>query len=360
MAFFDTNQQRAALLILLLAAGVLIALFPYASGLIGAPVLYVIFAPLHRVLARRLRPSLSGVLVILMAFLLIVLPGTWLIGMLVGRAQGVAQGIVTSPLLDRLQTLRVAQFDVGEQVATIGRELVSWLGGNALGFIGTATRFTLNLLFSFFGLYYLLLNPDGAWRSVLPYIPFSRQNAEALRDRFVAVTTGTVIGTGLTALIQGLLVGLAFWMAGLGNAPFWGVVTAVFGILPVVGSALIWGPGAISLALAGQTGWAVVVVLVGVLLVANVDYVIRPVVYRRYAQVHPLITLVGAVAGISYFGLLGLLIGPLALSYFFELIRMYRQEYLTHASWPGFTGEQPVPVPASAFPPPGSAPPEAG
>jgi predicted PurR-regulated permease PerM len=66
----------------------------------------------------------------------------------------------------------------------------------------------------------------------------------------------------------------------------------------------------------------------GAVVVANVDNIIRPIVFRRYAQIHPLVTLVGAFAGIRYFGLLGLLVGPLALSYFFELIRMYREEYL--------------------------------
>jgi len=66
----------------------------------------------------------------------------------------------------------------------------------------------------------------------------------------------------------------------------------------------------------------------GAIVVGNVDYVIRPMVFRRWANIHPLVTLIGALAGVPYFGILGLLIGPLALSYFFELIRMYREEYL--------------------------------
>jgi predicted PurR-regulated permease PerM len=66
----------------------------------------------------------------------------------------------------------------------------------------------------------------------------------------------------------------------------------------------------------------------GAVVVGNVDNVIRPVVFRRWAQIHPFITIIGAFAGIRYFGLLGLLIGPLAISYFFELIRMYKEEYL--------------------------------
>jgi predicted PurR-regulated permease PerM len=66
----------------------------------------------------------------------------------------------------------------------------------------------------------------------------------------------------------------------------------------------------------------------GILVVGNVDNIIRPAVFRRWAKIHPFITIIGAFAGINYFGLLGLIIGPLAISYFFELIRMYREEYL--------------------------------
>src|SRR5688500_19391587 len=82
MALFDTKKERAALVLGLLAVGLAVAMGPYVSGLLGAPVLYVIFAPLHRFLSRKLPRSLAAGLVILIAFLLIVLPGAWLIGML--------------------------------------------------------------------------------------------------------------------------------------------------------------------------------------------------------------------------------------------------------------------------------------
>jgi predicted PurR-regulated permease PerM len=96
----------------------------------------------------------------------------------------------------------------------------------------------------------------------------------------------------------------------------------------VVGSGLVFGPAALALALSGRWGWALAMALWGLLIVGNVDYVVRPMIFRRWANIHPLITLIGALAGVPFFGLLGLLIGPLALSYFFELIRMYREEYL--------------------------------
>lgn len=328
MALFDTKKERAALILVVLGVGLAFALFPYVSGLLGAPVLLVLFGPLHRWLSRRMPPSLAAGLVILIVFLIIVLPGVWLIGMLVGQAQGVAASLVDSPLLARIQNLRIGQFEVGPQLASIGKDLITWLGGSALGFIGTATRFTLNLIFSFFGLYYLLLNPDRVWRAVAPYIPFSRENVQILRERFVSLTYATVVGTGLVAVVQGTIVGLGFLLTGLNDPVFWGVVTMVFGILPLVGAGLIWAPAAASLFLNGHPGSGVLLIALGLVVVANVENVIRPYVFKRYSEVHPMITLVGAVLGVSYFGLIGLLIGPLALSYFFELIRMYREEYL--------------------------------
>lgn len=328
MALFDTKKERAALVLGLLALGLAIALAPYVSGLLGAPVLYVLFASFHRWLTKRMPRSLAAGIVILTAFLLIVLPGIWLIGMLVGQAQGVAASLVNSPLLARISTLRVGQFEVGPQLASIGKEVITWLGGSALGFIGTATRFTLNLLFTFFGLYYLLINPDGAWRAIEPYIPFSREHVQILRERFVSLTAATVVGTGLVAVLQGTLVGIGFLITGIGEPVFWGVVTMVFGILPVVGAGMVWVPAAISLFLNGHPGSGLFLVILGLVVVANVENIVRPYVFARYSQVHPMITLVGAVLGVSYFGLIGLLIGPLALSYFFELIRMYKEEYL--------------------------------
>ena len=107
-------------------------------------------------------------------------------------------------------------------------------------------------------------------------------------------------------------------------------MTFVLSILPVVGSGMVWGPGAASLAMEGRWGAAIGLAIWGVVAVGNVDSVIRPFVYRRWARIHPFVTIIGAFAGLRYFGLLGLLIGPLAISYFFELIRMYRAEYLEH------------------------------
>jgi len=328
MAFLDTNHQRAALVVLLLGFALAAALAPYVTGLIGIPVLYVIFAPAQRWLGARVQPALAATLVVLLGVFLVVVPGVSFAGLIVNEAQQIAGGVIQSPILGRLAQLRIGRTELGPELANLGRGIVGWLGTGAFSLVGTATRLSLNLLIAFFGLYYLLLRPRETWTAVRPYIPFSTANADKLQRRFHDVTISTLIGTGLTAVVQGALVAVGFALVGLPNAIFWGVVTVVVAILPVVGSGLVWGPGVLALVLDGRYGAAVGLALWGVLAVGGVDYVIRPMVFRRWAQVHPIVTLVGALAGVPYFGILGLLIGPLALSYFFELIRMYREEYL--------------------------------
>jgi len=290
--------------------------------------LYAVFAPLHVWLGMRVRPQLAASLVVAVALFLIVVPGVSFAGLIVAQAQEIAAGVMRNPLLGRLRELRLGGIDLGPRLADLGANVVAWVGSSAFGLVGTATRLALNLTISLFGLFYLLLQPDATWEAVRPYIPFSAKNTEKLRQRFRDVTTATIIGTGLTAAIQGSLVGLGFWLTGLPNAVFWGVVTMVFAILPVVGSGLVWAPGALALMLGHHALAGMLLALGGIGVVGNVDYVIRPRVFRRWANIHPLVTLIGALAGVPYFGILGLLIGPLALSYFFELIKMYGEEYL--------------------------------
>jgi predicted PurR-regulated permease PerM len=328
MPFLDTNHQRAAVLILLLMAALAFALAPYATGLMGIPVLYVVFTPLHAWLQPRVGARKSAALVVILGLFLIFVPGVAFAGVVVNEARQIAAGVIRSPLLDRLAELRIGDFAVGPRLAELGERVVQWLGSSAFNLVGQATRLALNLTIAFFGLFYLLLHPGDAWAGVRPYIPFSPKNADKLRQRFEDVTISTLVGTGLTAFTQGLLLGVGFWVTGLPNPVFWGVVTAVFAILPVVGSGLVWIPAAIALVLDGRYGWAVGLAGWGAVVVGGVDNVIRPLVFRRWASIHPLVTLVGAFAGVRYFGILGLLIGPLAVSYFFELIRMYREEYL--------------------------------
>lgn len=328
MAFLQTQRQRAAAMVAALGIAIAIALTPFASGLLGIAVLYVICAPAHRRLSRRIPPRLSALIVLTVALLLVMLPLAVVVGIVVSEAPATIHALQESAVLTRLETLRIGGVDVGAQMAATGGTVVGWVSAQALGFFGSAMRGTLSLVIAFFGLYYLLLYPGAVWASVRDFLPFSDQTADHLRDRFHSVTEATLVGTAFTALVQGTLVGVGFWATGLPSASFWGVITALVSVLPMLGSALVWVPGVVVLAMGERWGAAVLLAGIG-FFAANVDNIIRLVVFKKVSNIHPMATLIGAFAGLKYFGLLGVLLGPLAIAYFFEMLKMYRQEYVT-------------------------------
>jgi len=348
MALFDTRRQRAALLILVLGVGLAAAVAPYASGILGAPVVVVLFGPLNRWLRRYMPAAPAAGIVIAVTLLVIVIPGALVASLIVSEAPGIASGLTEGPLLDRLEGLRLGPYSLGQELRELGDQLVRWVASGALGFIGTATRTVLNLTITLFGAYFLLVRTDEVWRAARPFIPFSDENVVRLQTRFRDVTNSTVIGVLLVAVIQGALLGLMFVILRIPNALFWAVVTAVISILPVVGSGLIWVPACAWLLVEGRVGAAVVLGIWGLVVVGGADNLIRPVVYRRWANIHPFVTLLGAFAGIRWFGLLGILIGPLALSYFFALLDMYSQDYMDATErFRRRTMEMPVVVPGA-------------
>jgi predicted PurR-regulated permease PerM len=327
MTALTSRRFRAQLLIIVLGAALAIALAPYISGLLGAAILYVVCAPAYRRAWARRAPRLAAALVVVVAAVLVLLPGVWLVDTIITEAPATLQQLQHSALLAWVAHVRIDNIDVGAQIAGAGGSFLSWLSGQAIGLFGSATQGALNLVIAFFALYYLLLSAPAIWERVAPILPFSRESTEILRERFHQVTEAMLLGTALTAVVQGAIIGAGFWLVGLPGAVFWGVVTAIASILPVLGSALVWLPGVLVLVVGHRYGAALALVVIGAGLASNIDNVIRPIIYRRVSNIHPLTTLVGAFAGVSLFGLVGLLLGPLAISYFFELVRIYEQEY---------------------------------
>ena len=264
---------------LALGAALLWSVWDYATGIIGIPVLAVLFSPVYTWLVkRRIPPGAAALGVSLLGVVLLVVPGMLIAGLLIGEAQQIAQTVLKSPILEQFSTLQIRGIPIGPRIAEAGGRIVAAIGSSAFGLVGTATRLTLNLTISFFGLYYVLKHPGDVWLDARPYIPFSKANTEKLGKRFKDVTVSTVIGTGAVAAIQGLLLGLAFGVAGLPNGLFWAVVTMAFAILPVVGSGMIWGPAAIVLYMQGRPVPAILLVIWGVLVIGSVDNFIRPLI----------------------------------------------------------------------------------
>src|SRR3989475_13033926 len=131
MPLIDTNHQRAALLVLLLGIGLVIALAPYATGLIGIPVLYAVFAPVHVWLSLRVRPKIAASLVVVLALFLIVVPGVSFAGLVVNQAQQITGSVARNPTLGRAGQLELGGADLGPRVDDLGAKLVGGLGSHA-------------------------------------------------------------------------------------------------------------------------------------------------------------------------------------------------------------------------------------
>ena len=322
-----TRSRRARIVIVVLVAGVAWASLPFLGGLLSAVVLAVLLAPAQRRLAPRVGPRRSALVLTLASILLLVAPLALLLAASVQEAPRLLQRVLASAAFARLSELRVGPLDVGAQVADAGRDLVTWGSTRLVSAAAGVAHTVLNLLLAVVGLYYLLPNGAALWRRVRAFIPFSDTGVDHLAERFSSITEAALLGILATAVSQGLTVGLGFWIVGLPNPVLWGAVTGLVSVLPILGSAIVWVPAVAVLLLSGRPGAALALGLIGAVIVSNIDNVVRPVVYRRVSGVHPMASLLGAFAGVEMFGIIGLVLGPLAIAYCLELIRLYQMEY---------------------------------
>ena len=314
----STVGARAMTIALAAAVGVL--LFPFASGIMGAGILYVIAEPLLRKLERVRARRVAALSAVLILFVLLVMPGLALLTQLLAQGPAAIHTIQQSRAFQQLMLLRVGSLDVGGQLQEASADMVRWGSRQTLAVLGGLVSATVNLVIALFGCYYLLMSGGRWWESCKRILPFEPATSEALRIRFHRATEAMLLGVVLAGATQGTLVGIAFAVAGLDQPLFWGGVTAACSVLPMFGSALVWLPASLVLLAQERTFAAVAMMTFGVLIVSNIDNALRLVVYRRVSHIHPMITLVGAFAGVQMFGLAGLLIGPLVLSYAIELL----------------------------------------
>jgi predicted PurR-regulated permease PerM len=327
MNAFDSRRERAQILLAALGIAILFAVLPLLAGLLGSLVLFVAAAPVHRRLAARSSPRISAIVIVAATAVLIFLPAAWLLTVAVDRAPDAVGQLRNSTGWERLSAIRLGRVDIGTRLADAGGSIITWVSTQALRVIGGAMRGTINAVVALFGLYFLLTAKPDAWRRLAAYVPFSAQGADLLARRFREVTEATLLGTALTAVLQGTVVALGFAITGLSDPWFWGAITAFASVLPVLGSALVWLPGVVTLVIEGRYGAAVGLFAIGALIASNIDNVMRPVVNRRVSNLHPMTTLVGAFAGVGILGFPGILLGPLGITYFFELLALYREEY---------------------------------
>ena len=320
---YDQRHTGLRRVLVVFGAAILFAVVPFLSGLLGALMLFVIMRRPQAWLARRMPARVAALLISVMTLLVLLIPGAWLLSTIVTEGAAALRSLEIGDALPRVIQTPIGSVDVGAAMTTLASTILAWISGRAVALFGGATLSILNILIALLGLYYLLVEGSRIWPRVARLAPGRDGTADLLATRFVSVTEALLLGTGLTAVLQGTVVGLAFGAVQLHPAVLWGFVTACASVLPLLGSALVWLPGVAVLLINHRTGAAIVLFLVGAVVASNIDNVARLFVFRRVSGIHPMLTLVGAFAGVRVFGPIGAFLGPLVLSYFVELIRIY-------------------------------------
>ncbi|AOY57763.1 conserved uncharacterized protein [Desulfococcus multivorans] len=211
----------------------------------------------------------------------------------------------------------------GELASRISVFLVNSLSAGAVG--------TVNFIFMFFVFlyisYFFLVDGKVLLDRMLLYLPLEDRDEQRLLDRFTSVTRATLKGTALIGVLQGGLAGVAFAVAGIEAAVFWGTVMAALSIIPALGSALIWVPAAIILAAGGSYLKAIGLILFCGLIVGSLDNVLRPRLVGKDTQMHDLMIFFGTLGGIALFGLIGFIIGPIIAALFVTIWDIYGEVF---------------------------------
>ncbi|MCF7936041.1 MAG: AI-2E family transporter [Synergistales bacterium] len=333
------------ILFLLVFAAFLLLIRPFLVAVGLAVVLSALFHPVYRktltILKGRRAPA-SG-LVLLLAVLVIGLPLLGMLALVTGQAVrlseflvpwiseqmaasgGLPQGLPEwVPFASQLKPFEERIVDnIIAFVSASGNYIVQNLSAAMQGTAGFVLNVFITLYATFF---FLIFGPDLLER-ILRYLPLTPEDRNHILDKGLSVTKVILKSILIIGLLQGVLVGAAFWIAGIRGAAFWGAVTLILSAIPGLGAPLVWGPGALYLLLSHRYLAAVAMVLWGGLVVSTVDNILRPRIVGRETQVPDLVVLLSTLGGIAVFGPVGIIFGPVLAGLFLTVLDMYAKAF---------------------------------
>ncbi len=315
---------------------------PFLTIFLVSMVLAIIAQPIHTQCLKitKGRSSLAALLAVCMVLLLIVFPGIIMIVLLANESaqvvtwvnKGVESGLFTDQSVEKLTLLQQKYLpDVEINPIEIGKSLsgaAAWLSKKLFAVSAAAVSALGSTLWKFilmlFALFYCLRDGRDALKWVMHLSPLKQSLENEIIDCFKEVSRSAFFGTFLTALAQGFLGGIGLFFAGLPPLT-WGLFMAFFSMIPVVGTALVWVPATILLYATGKVGAAIFLAIWCIVVVGMSDNVLRPLLMRGKNELHPLLIFFSLLGGLSAFGLLGILLGPLAIVLLIALLRAYEE-----------------------------------
>jgi len=333
----------------LVAYGMVLVLQPFAGSMAWAIFLAFMLYPSHRWLTRKLRGKSgvsAGLITGLTPFALLT-PLTFLALQFVDQARALVHYVRGSDFkLDGSILMQLEQYPVIGPLARLAREelavsaadIQEWLGratetalrsvasigsGVVLGALGTLVGF----FFMLFLLFFFLRDGTRMFDRLQRLIPVPEEHREQLFDHLASVTRGVFYGIGLTAIFQGVLVGIGFMIAGMPSPVVFGVLAGILALLPAGGAAIVWIPAVLYLAAIGHWGMFIFLLVWGVI-TSTSDNFLRPILVSRYAPVSAFMVFVGVVGGIGAFGAIGIVVGPVFLALVAAIIEYFDEKVI--------------------------------
>jgi len=323
------RQVFVLLLILFLTVLIVRETLPYLSGVLGAVTLYVILKGwMKKLMNRGWKPALAASLLMTGSFVGILIPVTLIAFMLtskIGKAVANSERVLRA-LKDQLDTLEDnIGYNLSETIDTSA--ITNWVSLNLQNLAGGTFNAFIAIGIMYFMLYYMLTNRESLRESMITYIPLGKDNLRIIGEESNQLVKSNALGIPLVAIVQGIIALIGFLIFGVPDPFFWFVITAIGSMIPFIGTAIGILPACILLFAQGSDFQAIALLIYGFVVVGSTDNIIRLYVLERLASVHPLITLFGVIVGVPLFGFIGLIFGPLLVSLFLLILKIYKKEY---------------------------------
>lgn len=328
------NQPRAFLLVAVAvtAALSLVVLLPLVEFVIAAVLLAYVLRPLKLRLEPHFGTKVACYLPIWLTVIVIVVPLT-VVSFVVAQdiielARAVEEAQIDVTAVEELVFEYTGQeVDVPATISSVAESVARGVLGQVSQIFSFAVRLTLGMLLLIFLLYYLLKDGETfvVWSKDI--IPLPDDITDELYTRLGNVTQSVVYGHLLVAVVQALLAGAGLAVAGVPNYLFWTLVMVFFGVLPIIGVFVVWGPAAVYLVATGSTTAGVALAVYGLTVVSITDNYLRSILVDRDTGLNPGVVLVGVLGGIYAMGVIGLFVGPVIIGSLKATLNVYRERY---------------------------------
>ncbi|WP_034924361.1 AI-2E family transporter [Gillisia sp. CAL575] len=323
--------RQVFVLLLIAFLGILIfkEIIPYLSGILGAVTLYVLMRKwMNKLVARGWKKAYAAALLMIGSFIGILIPIALIVIMLtskIGKAVANSEKVVIA-LKDQIsRTENYIGYSISNNIDS--ESITSWVSTNLQSFAGGTFNAFIAIGIMYFMLYYMLISREKMKDILESYIPLASENIQLIGKESDLSVRSNALGIPLVALIQGVIALVGYLIFGVPDPFFWFVITAVGSMIPFIGTAIGIIPVTILLFSQGMEWQAIAILIYGVVVVGSTDNLVRLYILEKLSSVHPLITLFGVVVGVPLFGFIGLIFGPLLISLFLLILKIYKTEY---------------------------------